>query len=727
MASAVAVWILALWPTDPLQRLDTLVFDAYQQIKPREWAGSAVKIVDIDETSIKRLGQWPWPRTTIAELTQTIGDAGAATITFDMIFSESDRTSPVKTIETLRERGLDIEVPGDMPTLDHDQYLSEVFARYRVVTGLIFDPSATSAPPEPKAGQAFVGSEPPHLMQKGIQAVRNLESLDNAALGIGNFNFAFEGQNDAVVRRVRLMQGMNGRWYPSLAVESLRVAQGAGAVIMKSSDGSGQADTGNLALVSMQVGALEVPVNEDGALTIYHSRSDAKPIMSASRVLFPQEHGLTAADLEAAFAGHIVLVGTSAPGLLDLRATTLQPVVPGVTIHADIIDQIISGNHINRADIARGVERFAAVIAVLLLLAFMPVLNPVGNSIVATSLAAAVVAGCWVAFSQYGQLFSPTVPLLSLLAAYGSGVAVKLLITERQSAFVRNAFAHYLSPTMVERLADSPDALTLGGEDRELTILFCDIRGFTSLSEGLAPTELTDLLNDFLTPMTDALLRRGATIDKYMGDAIMAFWNAPLDQLDHRNLAAQAVLDMRHELAALNMHAVRPISIGIGLNTGLCCVGNLGSQQRFSYSAIGDAVNVASRIEGLTKLYGVDNLVSQETLTQDGEMLVLMVDRVGVVGRREPLSVHTLIGPKASMEAEQVERAEQAHHRVMELYFAADLESALKALGPAREASTSLPDVNLDTLYNRLQERLETMQTEGVPENWDGVFRATSK
>ncbi len=725
LLSAVCIWLVTLYVDNVFSPVNTLVFDGYQQLKPRTWAGSDITIIDIDEVSIQRIGQWPWPRTKIAELTEKIGAMGPAAIVFDVVFSEADRTSPLKAIGELQRAGAQVSLPAKTDLLNNDLVLAGVFERHRVVTGMILSTGAIADPPSPKAGVGFSGSVPPGLMRENMKAVRNLKPLDDAALGIGDFGFEFDQQADSVVRRVKLMRGANGRWYPSLAAEALRVAQDAGGFKIKSSDGSGEVDAGGLRLVSVQIGAFDVPVDAAGALAIYHSPFQAKTVFSVKDVLFPNESNSEA--IQEKIAGHIVLIGTSAAGLLDLRATPLQPIVPGVSVHADIIEQIIAQDFLSRPDYALGVELMAAIFAVLVLLAIMPFTNPIGSSLAATTLGTLVLVGCWIAFSQFGFLLSPVVPLLSLLVAYGSAVAVNLLITERQGRFVRDAFAHYLSPAMVERLAQNPQALTLGGEERELTLLFCDIRGFTSLSEGLDPTELTNLLNEFLTPMTTVLLKRGATIDKYMGDAIMAFWNAPIEQDDHRANACEALLDMRKQLTRLNERVQRPIHIGIGLNTGPCCVGNLGSEQRFNYSAIGDTVNVASRIEGLTKQYGLDNLIAEETLLDVEDVVAIEVDRVGVVGREQPLTVHTLLGRRDDLNADAVEELEGVHERMLDCYRGGDSEGGIVSMTQAERISARTGAPSLARLYAVYAERFAVMREEGVPADWDGVFRATKK
>ncbi len=721
LLAASAVWALTFLPSGPLSQVNTLVFDTYQRIKPREWAGTDIVVVDIDEKSLKQLGQWPWPRDLVAKMIDRLGQLGAATIVFDVVFAEADRSSPMRALDQLREAGAKVELPADSTVLDNDKILASAIERNYVVTGFVLGGGGTEPPPPPKAGHGFSGTEPPGYMRQGITATRNLAILDRAAVGLGRFNFR-PGQ-DGVVRSVILLEPANNSYYPILGMEALRVVQGAGGFKIKSSDGSGEADTGNLAIVGVQVGALEVPTDAAGALTIYHSPMANKPTLSAYALLEPERAGVNRQSLQEAVANHIVLIGTSAQGLLDLRSTPLEPVVPGVTIHAEMIDQIISGTYITRPDIALGTERFAAILGALLVLAVLPFFNPLGNAATALFLTALTIGGFWYAFSEQGLLFSPVLPVLTILAASAAGSVAYFLMTERQGKFVREAFGRYLAPALVEQLADNPQELTLGGEERELTLLFCDIRGFTSLSEGLGPVELTTLLNDFLTPMSDALLKEGATIDKYMGDAIMAFWNAPIHQDNHRQLACNGLLDMRAELEELNRRIERPIQIGIGLNTGPCCVGNLGSSMRFNYSAIGDAVNVASRIEGQTKQYGLDNLVSEETLEGVEGIVTLEVDRVGVVGREQPLTVHTLLAWEKDFDRDAHGAYFEAHQRMLDAYRAGDVELGLLSMHDAQDKAPE----GLMRLYAIYAERLAVMRDEGVPDDWDGVYRATSK
>ena len=727
LIAASLVWGLAALPAAPLSPLNLLVFDTYQRLKPRVWAGSDIVIVDLDEASIREVGQWPWPRTALAEMTDRLHELGAAAIVFDIVFSEPDRTSPWRAVDDLRKAGVSVPPVVDTSVLDNDLALAKSFAKATVVTGMQISQTATDKPPRPKAGSGFIGTPPSRLMTQNVAAVRNLPILDDAAVGTGEFSFDSSRQTDAVVRFTRLMRGANDAWYPSLALETLRVVQGAGGFKIKSTDGSGEANTADLALVAVQVGALDIPVNADGAIAIYHSPVGEKPVLSARHLLARNASGPSTSDLQDTVTNHIVLVGTSAAGLLDLRATPLHPIVPGVTIHADIIDQIIAGDFLKRSDIAPGVDLAAAVVAIVMLLAAAPLLSGPNTASVMLVLGMTVIGGFWYAFAEHGLLFSPVIAILSLIATYAVAVAVDLLVTEREGTFVRDAFGHYLAPALVEELARNPEKLSLGGEERKLTILFCDIRGFTSLSEGLGAVELTELLNDFLTPMTTALLNRGATIDKYMGDAIMAFWNAPLDQEDHRMLACKAMIDMRRKLKRLNAEATHPINIGIGINTGMCCVGNLGSAQRFNYSAIGDAVNITARIESLTKFYGLDNLVTLDTVKGLKDPKYLEVDTVVVKGREAPITVCTLLNRIRKLDKENFLQLRKDHVALLHAYRNADVEQGLVALARCRQSAQVVVGGALSDLYDLYDRRFDALTARSSDKTWDPTFRPDEK
>jgi adenylate cyclase len=343
--------------------------------------------------------------------------------------------------------------------------------------------------------------------------------------------------------------------------------------------------------------------------------------------------------------------------------------------------------------------------------------------VAALVLIAAAIAASWFAFADAQLVIDPILPSAAVLGDYIVVTALLLLVTDRERQFVRNAFSLYLAPSLVERLAEDPAALALGGETREITLLFSDIRGFTSLSEKMDPHAITSLLNRFLTPMTDVLLKNEGTIDKYMGDAIMAFWNAPLPTAQHPRRACLAALAMLDTLDELNRHEEVPIKIGVGLNTGVCCVGNLGSEQRFSYSAIGDPVNVASRVEGLTKQFGLQILMTENTKEHASGLALLEVDRVRVVGRGEPVSIFTLLGDEPVARSPEFISLFNAHSHMIAAYRSADFSDAAAALERARGFAPQ----RLQDFYDVYAERLSVLRDNPPGPGWDGVFTTLEK
>lgn len=706
----------AFSPISPLDRLNALVFDTYQKLKPREPTESAVAVVDIDDESIRQLGQWPWSRTVLASVIDRLAAEGAAAIGLDIILSEPDRTSPALAVAQLENQGFQVTYPGSPSDLDHDRILAASFAKAPVVAGLVLSEGVDTPPPPPKAGFAFAGENPAAYLPSFPGAVRNLTVLDDAAPGLGVFSFP--RQEDGVVRQIPLISRQGDNLYPALSIESLRVAQGASSFVIRSTGASGEFDTGQPGMTALKVGEFEVPTGPDGRIWVYYTREPTSPLIPVHRLL-----GEPDPELSAQIQGRIVLIGTSAVGLRDLVATPLTAGFPGVLVHAAIVDQIVTQKFLTRPDWAIGFEVVVAIALGLLVLAFLPWLSTFANAVVAAGALAVSVGIGWFAFANYDLLLSPILPAQTSLLAYGVASGVRLLLSESESRYIRSAFAHYLSPAMVEELVENPDALVLGGENRELTILFCDIRSFTSISETMEPTELTVFLNNFLTPMTNVLMERGATIDKYIGDAIMAFWNAPLDVQQHRQRACESVLAMLEALEKLNETLAKPVRIGVGLNTGICCVGNLGSRQRFDYSAIGDSVNVGSRIEGLTKQYGLSNLVADSTAHEVEGLAMLEVDKVMVVGRDEATLVFTLLGGRERAGQEDFIELKGQHDRFLASYRSMRFDEAANDLALLRKTAPE----QLAKMYAEYQHRLDAYLVAPPPPDWDGSWRAEHK
>ncbi len=731
--AVLAVVVLLRLVSPPLiDNIGLALFDTYQRFEPREQADLPIRIVDIDDESLTRIGQWPWPRTKVAELLHRIAGHGAAVIALDVVFAEPDRTSPGEVIASLRRLGVADGLPSAEALPDNDDVLAAAFAELPIAAGMILTPQKKPVLPPVKPGFAYGGDSPLTYLPALGGAISNLPLLDAAAPGLGFFSF--QADHDLIIRRVPLVARAGDNLYPSLSIEALRIAQGATSVLVRSTGASGESAYGDGgAMAAVKTGHFEIPTNGVGELWVYYSGQMRQRMVPAWQVLEAPEND---AGMRALFDGHIVFLGTGAPGLRDLVATPLGSSTPGVLVHAEAVGQVLSGTYLWRPDWASGLEFLAMIVSGAVLVLLLPQIGAAWCAVIGATLIAANVGGSWYAFAAHRFLLDPVYPVLGTALVY-LGVTGSLFLTvERERRFVREAFSRYLAPQLVDRLADSPDQLTLGGEDREITVLFSDIRGFTSISEGLSPQELTRLLNNYLTPMTDTLLGRGATIDKYIGDAIMAFWNAPLTIDDHARTGVEAALEMLRRLKVLNQAGglqasadkARTLSIGIGINTGTCCVGNLGSEQRFSYSALGDAVNLASRIEGLTKQYKLPILIGERTADLAGELALAEIDRIRVVGKAQPARIFALLGDAALAGSPEFAAWRQAHGAALAAYRSRRWHEALNLVDAAQ---ASLPadgtDVDMSGFYDVYRERIRGFEQSPPDAAWDGVFEAREK
>ncbi|HEX5776066.1 MAG TPA: adenylate/guanylate cyclase domain-containing protein [Caulobacteraceae bacterium] len=707
-----------------LVQLGNLLFDTYQRAEPREYQDVPVRVVDIDEETLVRLGQWPWPRTDVARLTQALTDAGASAVAFDIVFSEPDRTSPARAVEILRRNPQATGSYADIAALpDHDVLMGQTMAATPSVMGFFLTRDANNARPPAKAGFATSGAAPNESLPHFTGAILPLPAIVEGSAGTGFVSIV--GGRDGIVRTAPLLADLDGEMVPSLSLEALRVAQGAGAIMVKGTDGSGEMGGGEPGVVAIKVGAFEVPTTPAGELWMYYTAPRPERIVPAWKVLTGE---LPQAEMERLFAGHIVFIGTGAAGLRDLVSTPVRERELGVVVHAQAVEQMILGEFLVRPDWGAGVERFALLLTGILLSLTLPWLGALRGGVAAVIALGSVVAGSWVAF-QNGLLVDPTVPSLGLVGVYIAGTAFSFYREERARAYIRNAFDRYLSPELVERIARDPSQLQLGGEERDMTVMFCDIRSFSRISEKLSPQQIIGFLIEFLTPMTELLLSRKATIDKYIGDAILAFWNAPLDDPDHERNAAYATLEMVQRLKQLNAANIGAadkvwpgeVKIGIGLSTGPCCVGNMGSTQRLNYSLIGDTVNLASRIEGMTKVYGVPIMMGETLARRLDDFAVIELDVVRVVGRDAPERLFALMGPPEM--AQSVDFRELAGRQALMLaaYRAQDWDGAEAAL------ETLHGPFGLDSVAKLYAGRIAAYRKSPPGKDWDGVFEATEK
>ena len=714
-----------------------LVFDSYQRLSPRPYRDAGVRVVDIDDESIRRLGQWPWPRTDLAALTKSIADAGAASIAFDIVLSEPDRTSPRFLAERQAREGAS---PAQLAMLralpDHDARLAETLAATPSVLGFFLTQDRPGAPVRPKAGFAVAGSDPGASLTSWTGAIMPLPQFQEAAPGLGFVSIRSEA--DGIVRRTPLVAKANEALVPSLSAEALRVAQGAGGLVVRSSDSSGEIAAGAAEAVAIKIGEAEVPITERGEIWMHYTGPVPERTVPAWKILSGR---LPPAEMERLFSGRIVLVGAGAIGLRDLVATPMRERELGVVVHAQAVEQMVLGDFLERPDWAAGLEMSLLLVAGILLAFLLPIMGALPGALLAGGLAAAVGGGSWYAFKARHLLVDPTAPILAVLACYVVVTLFTYLREEKQRRYIHGAFDRYLSPELVRRITDDPSRLELGGEVREMTVLFCDIRGFSHISEQMGPQEIIRFLIAFLTPMTDILLARRATIDKYIGDAILAFWNAPLDDPDQHRNAARAALEMIARLERLNAEMPEregstwpgKVEIGIGLNAGPCCVGNMGSDRRLSYSLIGDTVNLASRIEGLTKAYGIAILIGEElarelVADQDGHeepnFAIVEVDRVRVVGRERPATIHALLGDETLARSPDFAAFAKRHAKLLDDYRNRRWDQAERALDENMEEAEKL---GLAKLYTRYRASIAACREKPPGDGWEGVTVAETK
>ena len=720
-ALALTVMLLAvqirIYDPGILQSLRNLTFDGYQQIKPRNVVPTPIRIVDIDDASLRELGQWPWPRTRISRMIENMSDMGAAAISFDVAFAETDRTTGSELIRQLDEikwpeREKLRTVLGGLP--DNDRMLAFAMGRSPVILGFFSSPdqSATGGKnhmPVSKGNYAFGGEDPTLLLNEVKNSVAPLEILENAASGIGIANPSLRIRDD-IIRRVPIFVRDGKTIHPSLAVETLRVAQSASTFIIKSNSSSGEINAGADAITEAKVGQFQFPLTSDGEFNVYFAPEQISRRISAFKVV-----NADVEKLRELFEGHIVLVGASAAGLQDLRKSSLGETVPGVTIHAQVIDQIMTGVFLSRPDWVDGAEVVLSILACVLLVLILPFVGVFVSAAIGFVLAAAIVSISWYAFAEKGLLIDPVFPTMLALAIFLFTTILRFAISEREKRFVRSAFQHYLAPDLLQKLEESPESLKLGGEIRDLTLMFMDIRGFTAISEKLSPQELVAFLNELLSPLSDIIHEHEGAIDKYIGDSIMAFWNAPLDVENHERKAAICALKMQRcvdELNAINAFEFKSekynlsnVEIGIGLNSGEGCVGNMGSSSRFDYSVVGDTVNVAARIESSCKGVGWPLLISQSTADQCSDFAILSAGTIELKGKTFPAPLFALLGDEEFAKSDYFKAHLDLHNKMIAALEKKGWQNGGAATSKLIARCREHGDQSLDKFYNNFEQQ----------------------
>jgi adenylate cyclase len=722
MCLALLIGLAALRIADPapVEEIRVRTFDTFQRIDPRVKTARPVTIIDIDEASLAKLGQFPWPRTRIADLITNLTKLGAVVIAFDIVFSEPDRLNPDVAADTFRD--LDEATREKLRALpSNDQIFADAIRRSRVVLGESGLPQVQSEFDKslPLTGLAMLGEEPQQFMLDWPGLLRNVPVLEAAAAGRGLFTIRPE--RDGIVRRVPMMMQAQGATMPSLSFEMLRVATGTDTIFIKA-DQAG--------IMSIGVKGFQVPTDRNGQLWVHFALGDPSIFVPAVDVL----EGRVAPEK---IKGKLVLIGTSAVGLNDNKTTPVSPVMPGVEIHAQVIESALTRAVLSQPNYGIAVEFCAAMLFGILVIAFAPLFGPVTLVAVGALFATLLIGTSWYFYTQQRLLIDFTYPLLSTTSIYLTLIFSSFVREQRQRKQIRTAFAQYMSPALVEQLAQAPEKLVLGGEEREMTIMFSDVRGFTTISESYKndPQGLTALMNRFLTPLTNAILERKGYIDKYMGDAIMAFWNAPLDDREHQLNACEAAVDMLERIDRLNQErqieaeeADRPfipLNVGVGLNTGTCVVGNMGSDLRFDYSVLGDSVNLASRLEGQSKEYGFPIIVGSRTaLAAKEKFAILELDFIMVKGKKEPEVIYAIAGRKDTAHSARFQRLRNLTIEMLACYRNRDWEGALAAIERGRRTDEAR---SLELLYNLYEARILGYQENPPPEDWNGAYALLTK
>ncbi|MCP4041024.1 MAG: adenylate/guanylate cyclase domain-containing protein [Gammaproteobacteria bacterium] len=711
-----------------VEHLENWAYDQRITFTMPDTQDNRIVIVDIDEKSLKEEGRWPWPRYKLAKLMDRMfDDYGVAIVGFDVVFAEPDESSGLSVLERLEDK----EFKGDdlfarkleeiRPELNYDQIFADSIKGRAVVLGYYFsdkgiggDVPQVGQLPDPafRAGH-FTGRKITFIGADGFGA--NLAQLQENAAAAGHFNPFID--NDGVVRRVTMLYEYDGAHYESLSLAVARIALGVDKVEPQYADAS-MAGKNYAGLEWLSVGDRLIPV--DGkvrTLVPYRGLKGSFPYIPAADILHQRVE-------KGKLENTIVLVGTSAPGLLDLRAAPVQKVFPGVEIHANLIAGILDRAIKENPAYTLGVEFVILVLSGLILTIAYTLLGPVKEALLTLAMIVIVIIINMLIWIQGNLVLPISATMMMILAMFLLNMSYGFFVESRGKRQLAGLFGQYVPPELVDEMGDDPDSYSLEAESRELTVLFSDVRGFTTISEGLKPKELSEMMNLFLTPLTGVIHQHRGTIDKYMGDAIMAFWGAPIADSEHARHALNSAMEMirtldgmQDEFKAKGWPEVR---IGVGLNTGPMSVGNMGSEFRMAYTILGDAVNLGSRLEGLTRQYGVDIIVSNGTRKLVPEYVYRELDRVRVKGKDKPVVIFEPIGLKDSVEKAILDEL-ALYKQAVKLYRSQNWDMAELQFLNLQQKSPSL------LLYKVYAERVANYRQNPPGANWDGVYTFKTK
>ncbi len=712
-----------------IKQLENWTYDARLNFTRPDTVDDRIVIVDIDENSLAEVGRWPWGRDKLATIVDNLFDRYRVSVVgFDIVFAERDESSGLEKFEQLATGQLkeneDYQkaLQEIRPSLLHDEIFADSLVGRNVVLGYYFKAGLQ----EDESG--VTGLLPPALTRMDAQWNErlpinkaagyggNLEILQVSARSGGYFDNPFVDA-DGVFRRVPLVQAYEGYLFASLALATAQAFLDAASIQLTIETEGSKGGKEYYALETINVKNYSIPVDANGAVFVpYRGTQGSFPYIPAHEVL----SGKTEPSL---LRDKIVLVGTSAPGLLDLRSTPVQNIYPGVEVHANIISGILDNRIKHKPAWTIGYEFVVLVVIAVCMALLLPLVSPLLAAASTLGITALVLAGTFVAWES--NLILPLAsPLMLIVLMFMLHMTYGFFIESRGKRQLANLFGHYIPPELVDEMSKSPEEFSLDGENREMTVLFSDVRGFTTISEGMDPKQLTQLMNALLTPMTRVIHKNRGTIDKYMGDAIMSFWGAPLADSEHARHALYAAMEMMDELKIMQQdfreRGWPEVSIGIGLNTGDMNVGNMGSEFRMAYTVLGDAVNLGSRLEGLTKNYGVNIIVSESTKAAIPEFVFRELDLVRVKGKNEPVAIFEPIGHRNDLDKSVT--SELSAYKKALLNFRA--QSWDKAELDFFNLNRAYPD---RLLYQVYLDRIAFYRNNPPGEDWDGVFTHTSK
>jgi adenylate cyclase len=701
-----------------INKLDAALYDLKVRMFRNTLVDDRVVVVDIDEKSLKEIGRWPWPRSEVAKLTANLFEQyGVAAVGYDVIFAEPDQSSGLPVLEKLAkgpmagDAGFAERLTRLRPQLDYDSQLAAAFAKGPAVLGYYFgfheEQNTVGALPPPvmdcKAVQAL-GVTP--LEGKGYNG--NLAPMQ-AATPFGGF-FNMQPDFDGVARRMPALVQHKGQCYGSLALNLTRAGLGAQNIKILPPKGR------TASAATLDLDGLPLPVDASALALVPYRAPGSFAYIPAADVIAGRA---PAARLE----GRIVLIGSSAPGIMDLRVTPVAKAFPGVEIHANLISGILDGT-VKRepADLSSLLTGVTALAGVALAAA-LPWLTPLWSAALALGLIAVLLGFDMYAWSSLNLSLPMAAPLLAALGLFMLNMSWGFFVEARSKAQMTRLFGQYVPPELVDEMAKDPARYNLRGQSKVMSVLFSDIVGFTSISEKLEAAQLADMLNVYLSAMTKVVQDGKGTIDKYIGDAIMAFWGAPMSNERHAHDAILAALAMQQTLAELNPQLEArgwpAVKIGVGVNTGRMSVGNMGSEFRMAYTVMADAVNLASRLEGLTRQYGVGVLAGEDAKAQCPDITFRLVDRVRVKGKDVPVSIYEPLGETVRLTAEQIAAATAFEAALADYQARRWDEAEIKLMELSRIEPLKLYQVYLD--------RVTHFRFNPPPADWDGVFTFTTK